>query len=249
MQDGASRARQMAQNDLVLSFLSVRRAIGALGFFLPVALALFGIASGRLLESMSAYFYSPMREVFVGALCAQAVFLWSYEGYREPDRLITDKLVARIASVAAALVALAPTSPPTTLASGSPDAIAATQGCTLLQCLLTNDPTSVLHAVAVVVFFGALAVYCLVLFQRGQDDNGERHAAYMIYRLCGWTIIASIASIGLMMLTGLDDTLAGLRPVFWLELLACFAFATSWAIKGRAMRPVLRAMAAMSRRF
>lgn len=239
MQDGASRARQMAQNDLVLSFLSVRRAIGALGFFLPVALALFGIASGRLLESMSAYFYSPMREVFVGTLCAQAVFLWSYEGYREPDRLITDKLVARIASVAAALVALAPTSPPDT----------ATQGCTLLQCLLTNDPTSLLHAVAVVVFFGALAIYCLVLFQRGQDDNGERQAAHMIYRLCGWTIVGSIASIGLMMLTGLDDILAGLRPIFWLEVLACFAFATSWAIKGRAMRPVLRAMAAMSRRF
>ena len=118
MQDGASRARQAAQNDLVLSFLSVRRAIGALGFFLPVALALYGLIAGDLRASMSAYFYSPMREIFVGTLCAQAVFLWSYEGYRDPGRMITDKLVARIASVAAALIALAPTNPPGGAAPG-----------------------------------------------------------------------------------------------------------------------------------
>ena len=35
-------ARQRADNDLVLSFLRVRRAIGLLGFFLPAALILWG---------------------------------------------------------------------------------------------------------------------------------------------------------------------------------------------------------------
>ena len=237
MQDGASRARQAAQNDLVLSFLSVRRAIGALGFFLPVALALYGLIAGDLRASMSAYFYSPMREIFVGTLCAQAVFLWSYEGYRDPGRMITDKLVARIASVAAALIALAPTNPPD----------GAAPGCTLLQCLLSDGPSAALHAVATAVFFAALAFYCLVLFRRGRDITGDEHAAQVIYRLCGWTIIAAIGAIGLMIVTGLDMRLAPLRPIFWLEALATFAFATSWAVKGKALRPVVRAMTAMVR--
>lgn len=236
----SSRARQQAQNDLVLSFLAVRRAIGALGYFLPIALAVHGLISGGILASMSAYFYSPMREIFVGTLCAQAVFLWSYEGYREPGRLLTDKLVARIAAIAAALIALAPASP------NDPDRAAS---CTLLQCVLGSGPSSALHLVAVTAFFGALAIYCLVLFLRGTDDSAEGRAARLIYRICGWTIIAAIGAIGLMFLTGLDDRLAALHPVFWLEAVACFAFATSWAVKGRSLRPVVRMMTSMTRRF
>ena len=37
--------------------------------------------------------------------------------------------------------------------------------------------------------------------------------------------------------------LAPLRPVFWLETIATFAFATSWMVKGDAMKPVVRALA------
>ena len=35
--------------------------------------------------------------------------------------------------------------------------------------------------------------------------------------------------------------LAPLRPVFWLETVATFAFAVSWLVKGDALRPVVRA--------
>jgi hypothetical protein len=68
---------QKAHNDLVLSFLAVRRAIGALGYFLPVALILFAILSGSGLQtSISAAYYFPMREVFIGAMIDQDVFLF-----------------------------------------------------------------------------------------------------------------------------------------------------------------------------
>lgn len=233
-----SGAQQKTHNDLVLSFLSVRRAIGVLGYFLPLVLAAYGLLTGGILPSMSAYFYSPMREVFVGTLCAQAVFLWSYEGYREPGRMLTDRFVARIAAIAAALIALAPTSPQ---AKADP-ATALDYPCTLLQCILHDGPSSVLHILAVVTFFGALTVYCFVLFMRGGDDTPRKRAARRIYRLCGWLIVISIAAIGLLSLTGLGDTLAALHPVFWLELVACFAFATSWLVKGDALIPVVRMM-------
>ena len=96
---------QKIHNELVLSFLAVRRAIGGLGFFLPVALLAYGVLGGGLLPSLSAAYYSPMREVFVGTLIAQAVFLWSYEGFR-PDRgdILSDTATARVAAAAVARV-------------------------------------------------------------------------------------------------------------------------------------------------
>ena len=225
---------QKAHNELVLSFLAVRRAIGALGFFLPLALLVYGLLAGKLLTSISAAYYTPMREVFVVTLSAQGVFLWSYEGYR-PDvgDLISDKTTSRVAAVAIALVALAPTA---MKAEAAVD-----PACTLLQCLLGADLSSKVHLVAAGVFFGALAVYCLVLFVKGEMDGAEKLASNRIYRICGWTIIASIGLVGVLAVTGLDDRLAVLRPVFWLETIATFAFATSWMVKGDALRPLVRA--------
>lgn len=232
---------QKAHNDLVLSFLAVRRAIGGLGFFLPLALLGYGLLTGNPLPSISSAYYSPMREIFVGTLIAQAVFLWSYEGFRpDADDLITDKGTARVAAIAVALVALVPTAPGQALPEG--------QACTLLQCLadgLAPGLSSAIHLGAAAVFFGALAVYCLVLFTKGRVDGPEKDASNRIYRLCGWTIIASMGLIGLIAATGLGDRLAGLRPVFWLETVATFAFATSWMVKGDAMRPLVRGVAAL----
>lgn len=234
---------QKSRNDLVLSFLAVRRAIGALGFFLPFALIAYGLLSdGGIMRSMSAAYYTPMREVFVGSLIAQAVFLWSYEGF-EPDKdeWLTDKLTARIAAVSAALIALAPTSPQGLFPGGIPFDPAT--DCTLLQCRLGVDLTDRVHLVAAAVYFAALAVYCLVLFRRGVVDGPEKRGSNRVYLICGWIIVVSIGAIGLLFATGLDDSLQALKPVFWLEVLATFAFATSWMVKGDAMRPLVRSLA------
>lgn len=232
---------QRAQNDLVLSFFAVRRAIGALGFFLPVALIAYGLfAPEGVPRSFSAAFYSPMREIFVGTLFAQAVFLWSYEGYRpRGSEVISDKATARIAAVAVMLVALIPTDP-----AGLPEYDFA-QDCTVAQCWLGLSASKALHVAAAAVFFGALAVYCLVLFQRGHDERTEKVASNHIYTVCGWLIVVSIGTIGLFSAIGWPAWTTGLKPVFWLETVATCAFATSWAVKGDAMRPLVQAVAAI----
>lgn len=237
---------QKAGNDLVLSFLSIRRAIGLLGFFLPLALLVWGVfAPDGIFRSISAAYYSPMREVFVGTLIAQAVFLWSYEGYRPRGaEIISDKGTARVAAVAAALIALAPTDPQ---GLGLAVVFDPAQDCTLLQCGLGVARTGTLHLIAATAYFGALAVYCLVLFRRGARDNVEKRASNHIYRICGWLIVASIAAIGAMFATGWDMRLASLRPIFWLEVVATFAFATSWLVKGDALRPLVRGVVASLR--
>ena len=236
MLDGDPGGRvERAENDLVLSFLRVRRAIGLLGYFLPPALLIYSLVWGEgLLPSISAYYYSPMREVFVGTLSAIAVFLWSYEGYRpRPGEWLSDLMAGRAASLGALAVALIPTAPDVPVA------------CTLSQCVLGFSLSGTLHWLGAALFFGALALFCLVLFVRGAHPDAEKAASNGIYRACGWIILGALALIALILLSpgAVKTQLAPLRPVFWLETIATFAFATSWMVKGDAMKPVVRALA------
>ncbi|MBB1497855.1 DUF998 domain-containing protein [Paracoccus sp. MC1862] len=227
---------ERSDNDLVLSFLRVRRAIGLLGYFLPTVLVLWSVIFGQgLRPSISAYYYSPMREVLVGTLCAIAVFLWSYEGYRpRPGEWLSDLMAGRAASLGALAVALIPTAPAEPVA------------CTLSQCVIGFSLAGTLHWLGAGAFFGALALFCLVLFVRGDHPDAEKTASNRIYRACGWIIVAALALIGLILLSPdpVKTQLLPLRPVFWLETIATFAFATSWMVKGDAMRPMVRAVAA-----
>ncbi|WBU63603.1 hypothetical protein [Paracoccus aerodenitrificans] len=235
-------SRQKAENDLVLSFLSVRRAIGYLGFFLPTALIIYALFSADgFLASISAYYYSPMREVLVGTLCAQAVFLWSYEGYRPiGNELISDIVVARTAAIGALGVALMPTAEDEAYQAPESVPVIVDQPveCTLAQCALGDTATSLLHSLCAGLFFGALAIFCLVLFVRGEKATARQRACHRIYRICGWIIVAAMLGMGLLKLAG--DPFPSLRPVFWLEVIASFAFATSWLVKGQALQPLVR---------
>lgn len=223
-----SGAAQRDQNDLVLSYLSLRRAIGMLGYFLPAALIAWSLGFGSgILDSISDYYYSPMREVFTGTLAALAVFLWSYKGYApESGELITDRRTARIASLGALGTALLP---------APPDPEAVTQSCTLAQCILGETLSGRLHFAAATLFFAALAIFCLVLFTRGGD-----HRANRIYRICGGLIIGAMVSIALVTFTPLKAALDAYQPVFWLEVIATVAFATSWAVKGDSISALQR---------
>jgi hypothetical protein len=70
------------QEPLVLSYLGLRKAVGIIGLALPFVLA-FGkilLQSPGIQDSISAYYYTDMGNVFVGSLCAIGVFLMSTRG-------------------------------------------------------------------------------------------------------------------------------------------------------------------------
>lgn len=242
-----SGAIQRRHNDLVMSFLALRRAIGIVGLFLPAALLAWAVATGQFPPTMSEFYYTPMSEVFVGSLSAIAVFLWSYEGYRE-NRLITDRNTARAASLGALGVALCPSATELQDVPVPP--------LTLSQRLFGAPLTETLHYASAAVFFLSLAVFCLVLFVRGASTppvgasvkesaawRAERRE-HLLYRTCGTVILLAIGGIVLIHNLPAPDWLLRLRPVFWLEVVACVAFAASWLVKGWRLGPVIGAQAA-----
>jgi hypothetical protein len=198
---------------LVRSYLAVRKSIGVVGIALPFVLVLGGLIAGIGLQgSISAYYHTGMRDVFVGSLCAIAVFLWSYRGYDERD----DR-AGNLACVAALGVALLPTTP------ADPTPAQATVG--------------VLHVLSAALFFAALAYFSLALFRlSGQTFPTDRkRARNRVYTVCGYTIIACVIAIGIVSIPGVRAVVDGLRPVLWLEAAAVVAFGVSWFTKGEAI--------------
>lgn len=220
---------------LVLSFLTVRRALGFLGLALPVVLVIYGLGvNGRIEDSVSAFYFTGMGDVFVGTLCAIGVFMLAYKGYPpEPGEKITDRRVSQIAGLAALVTALFPTSG-IDLPTCEP------------ACLVTGLAPSALHFVGAGVFFLAIAVFCFVLFTRtgGEPLDMEKRRANRIYRICGTIILAMLGLLAVIFLavddgSALAQRLDALNAVFWLEAVAIIAFGTAWLTKGKALQALL----------
>jgi hypothetical protein len=105
--------REKTANALVINYIYLRKAIGYIGFLFPVVLfaGAWSISNSVLSwqwpGSVSGYYFTSMRNVFVGALCVIAAFLIAYSGYNELDRWITN-----LAGIFALGVAFFPTANP-----------------------------------------------------------------------------------------------------------------------------------------
>lgn len=237
---------QEQHNDLIMSYHAVRQALGFLGLALPVILFLGGIfVLCDLRPSISDFYNSLLRDVFVGIMCAIGVFLCSYQGYRrDPSRgeRLSDAVLARVAGVSAIGVALFPIQPSAaaSLCNGTPHA--APPLSTLTQ-LLGAGTAEILHFISAAIFFVCLALFALVQFPKTRDP-----ARRVKYIWCGLVIVAMIAALAVVALLNsygsaeIKQVIAGYSLVFWLEAVAVWAFATSWLIKGKALISLKAAM-------
>ncbi len=225
-----------ANNALVLSFLTVRKALGYLGLALPAVLIGYGLAiNGQIEDSVSAFYYTGMGDVFVGALCAIGVFLFAYKGYPpEPGEVISDRWVSQVAGIGAIVTALFPTPIDTQI------------DCETVACTVTGFAASNLHYAGAAAFFLAIAVFCLVLFTRsapGTKPDFEKRRANAVYRWCGITILAALGGLAAAFLlvengSTLETQLDAINIVFWLETVAIVAFGIAWSVKGDTLHAV-----------
>ena len=155
--------------DWVLTYLGVRIAVGVVGATLPVVLFVshFFFGDGSMPDSISAFYYTPMRDYLVGSLCAQGVFLFCYRYARRDNWLST------LAGVLVVVVALSPTA-----AAGAPTTF-----------------WNVAHGVAAGGFYLILAYFSYFLFTRSDQpvEPGSRKALRnTIYRVCGVVVALSM---------------------------------------------------------
>ena len=216
----------------LISYKNLRSIIGALGVLLFVVPLIYGFTQPKLLESISASYYTPVRNVFVGALCVLGMFLIAYRGYDLLDTVITN-----VAGVCTILVAFCPTARPAPapqtfvnhihpIAASAAFVLLAVMALQFTQSAATDNSMG-----AVLRRLGAAAIY---RFPR--TDDPARNGENITYVTCAWIIVLSIGV-----------ALASVIPLFWPEAFMLTAFGLSWTVKGgtlpRAQQALKRAVA------
>jgi hypothetical protein len=201
----ARRSSDPGSAPYIRSYVFMRRVVGWLAILLP-PLLVFGEPipfddRPVPLGSLSAYYYSGFREVFVGMLCAIGVFLVIYKW---PERT-RESRVSTYAGIAVVIVALFPT--------GKPGAKVAT---TPLQDLIGEVWVQRVH-------FAAAGIFIFLLSRISRYWARHRRERQRVHRLCEWVILAALV---LAILEGATDW-----PDYGIlvaEFTAVWAFAISW---------------------
>src|SRR6185436_4271209 len=95
----SSQTAPRSDPNLDVSYLALRKSIGWIGILMPwVARAVANLRSGTPLMSISAYYYTSGRDIFVGSLFGAGLFLSFYRGSLNS---IQDRILAVIWGVAA----------------------------------------------------------------------------------------------------------------------------------------------------
>ncbi len=210
--------------ELVMSYHRVRTALGLLGLALPLMLIAGGLATGSgIRPTISDFFHTSLRDIYVGTLCAIGIFLISYRGYRRrPGEWLSDNAISSLAGLAAFALAFFPN------ARGD-------EAATLSQLILGASGAERVHFAAGMVFFIALALFCYVQFPKTAQPLRRR-----IYHACGHAIVVALAVLiaGSWLRNWGPAGLAGMiednHLIFWAEALGIWAFALSWLVKGKA---------------
>ncbi|MBK6546022.1 MAG: DUF998 domain-containing protein [Saprospiraceae bacterium] len=205
--------------DQLIPFLWLRRSIGLLGILFPFVMYFGSKYFGKCdcpLHSVSAYYHSPMQNVFVGILCVIAMFLFTYRGPKKED-----SWAANFACIFCLGVAFLPTTPD----NSQPDCIVCYQ-----------YHFGVLHKISAVSFFLCLSYFSLILFPKTHEDHiptAEKLNRNIVYRVCGYVMLGCMASIAIIAILIYFKIISDIDSyVFWFECIALTFFGISWIVKG-----------------
>ena len=160
----------------------------------------------HILASVSAYYYTSMRNGLVGILCGISMFLLSYNGYTKLDA---------IASKSAGVFALGIAFFPTSNLSGKAGII------------------SELHYITAAFFFAILAFMSIFLFTKSSGNmTPQKKKRNRVYRVCGIIMIVTVIGIPIVDMPSIYDRLIFIRPKVILEFLTLTSFGISWLTKG-----------------
>src|SRR5262245_39754793 len=215
-------AQTIPNSEFIISFQTLRKAIGYLGISMPIIVRLGayyfeGIPSN---ESISAYYYTVMRDVFVGTLFAIGVFLFCYRGPNTQDNVLTN-----IAGLSAVAIGLFPMDPAYhhIIAERFP-------GINNPQCYQNHGPLGY-HIYSVATFFAIISYLAIFRFTKPSQAiiTRQKESRNKIYIVCGIVMLISLSSIVYLKATSIHSS------IFWPETSAIVAFGIAWLTKGQAI--------------
>ena len=216
--------RSTSTNPVFLSYYTMRRMVGLIAILLP-----FGLAAGAILASLlfdghhlphpllqrsiSDYYFTSMRDYYVGSLCAIAGFLACSRGYD-----LHDEITGYLAGAFALGVAFCPSFNPHTSHYAERD-----------------FEIGFIHSVFAALMFLVLAYICIFQFRKTSPEKPltrrKRHRNN-IYQTCGLImVVCMLTMVGLTIRT----IILRRHPshlLFWFESLALCAFGIAWLTKG-----------------
>ena len=204
----------------IISYIALRRFIGILGMLLPVICILGGIIFSEIsiYPSISAYYYTNMRDFFVGLLIGISFFLITYKGYELIDNVITTFIGITGFGIAAFPCYYTDSTLPVGIFQLNP------------------DTSNIMHIICASIFFILLAVNSIFLFTLSKDKKikkGSKKAKRnIIYISCGIIILISVITLFIINFTVDYDIIIDYNIVLIFEAVMLFVFGISWLVKG-----------------
>jgi hypothetical protein len=170
--------------------------------------------------SISTYYHTPMRDIFVGSMIAIGAFLWFYQGIPKEENFALN-----CAGILAIVVALTPT------AFLEKDGQVKCETFTTVPMHGISETTaSYIHGTSAILFFAAIAFVCI--FTSGKTleaiSNPARKRFYeKTYKFLGAGMIISPLSSALLLLFWNEKG----NIIYFIELIAVWSFSAYWIVK------------------
>jgi hypothetical protein len=209
----------------LFTYRRIRRAIGYLGISQPIlllGLSFVPFFQTPIQPSISDYYYTNLREIFTGTLCAVGLFLIRYKGHGNISFWKNDNLLTNIAGIMAIGVATIPVNPDN-----------------FENKIYTLIPypekwLGWIHYGFAAIFFLILALLAINVFTIGQENETRSPKSILnennIYSFCGYSILIFIIMVPVSEYLKLFP-----YSTLLFESLSLFAFGIAWLIKGRAL--------------
>jgi hypothetical protein len=247
-------AAATTRNQVIRSYMVLRNAIGVLGVGLPFAVYLgnwiifshhrLGCLlpiGNELPDSLSGYYYSHMRNVFVGGMCVAGVFLMFYRGDDPLERWLTN-----FAGLFAVGIAMFPTTAPSISQASSCGPVTPI----MPQPSPHGSAIAWVHAVCLIGLMAAIAFMALRFTRQYTDeqknamvaedreieqDSGLKSRNKKYYYGCVAAMVAA-GALALVQQFVFNKHVKALAPwLFYAEMIAFLAFGVAWFVKGRAI--------------
>ena len=186
-------------------------------------------------SSISAYYHTEMRDVFVGTLFTIGFFLITYnprfydKSYGRGDQYLG--ILAGLSAITAALF-------PTTRDKWEE----------IIPPAPYNEGTyGIIHLASAVVLFGSMIYFSYFLFTETTPGKKIRRGSpkekrNKVYRAMAFVMLVCVVLIVFNFANGFawisSDLLEKYPPVFFLEWAAIWAFGISWSVKGEALERI-----------